>query len=196
MPAEDVAMLAPVEDLDDMVVDDTEDDDDEDVELAPPPPPVARPRPAPAAHRHPLAKATEKPHGVSGWLGKSREELRDWSNSSVDRMRNSKESRFVKGLPTADDKEPAPRRDCEMERVTKTTEIYADTRVHANCRGCEAPIVFAELVKGGKRMPFDLPLVALTTRHDDGGRLVESVDLGESHFATCRNADRFRTARR
>lgn len=78
---------------------------------------------------------------------------------------------------------------------TKTTEIYADTRGHANCRGCDAPIVFAEIVKGGKRMPFDHPLVALRTRHDAGGRLVEEVDLGTSHFGSCKNADRFRRPR-
>ena len=77
----------------------------------------------------------------------------------------------------------------------KTTEIFADTRAHATCRGCSAPIVFAEIVKSGKRMPFDLPLVALKTRHDDGHRLIEEVDLGESHFASCRLARDFRTKR-
>jgi hypothetical protein len=75
---------------------------------------------------------------------------------------------------------------------TRTTEIYADTRGHAKCRGCDAPIVFAEIVKGGKRMPFDLPLVALRTRHDDGGRLIEEVDLGENHFASCPRSATFR----
>ena len=74
----------------------------------------------------------------------------------------------------------------------KTTEIYADTRTHATCRGCSAAIVFAENVRTGKRMPFNHPLVALQTRHDGGHRLVETVDLGESHFAHCRQADRFR----
>ena len=80
--------------------------------------------------------------------------------------------------------------------TTKTTEIFADTRTHATCRGCEAPIVFAEIVKSGKRMPFDHPLVALQTRHEEATRrLIESVDLGTSHFASCRNADRFRSQR-
>lgn len=77
----------------------------------------------------------------------------------------------------------------------KTTEIFANTRMRANCRGCHAPILFAQVVKSGKQMPFDLPLVALTTRHDEAMRLIEEVDLGESHFASCKNADRFRKAR-
>ena len=80
--------------------------------------------------------------------------------------------------------------------TTKTTEIFADTRTHANCRGCDAPIVFAEIVKSGKRMPFDLPLVALQTRHEEAThRLIETVDLGESHFASCKAASQFRRAR-
>lgn len=77
----------------------------------------------------------------------------------------------------------------------KSCEIFADSRAHATCRGCGAPIVFAQVVKSGKQMPFDRPLVALRTRHDDGHRLIEEVDLGESHFASCKNADRFRKAR-
>ena len=32
------------------------------------------------------------------------------------------------------------------------------------------------MVKSGKRMPFDAPLVALQTRHQDG-KVVEAVDL-------------------
>lgn len=78
------------------------------------------------------------------------------------------------------------------ETPTKTAEIYADTRGRTRCRSCEKPIEFAELVRGGKRMPFDAPIVALRTRHDGGGRLVEEVDLGTTHFATCPDALTFR----
>lgn len=77
----------------------------------------------------------------------------------------------------------------------KTTEIFAETRNAAKCRGCGASIVFAQVVKSGRSMPFESPLVALTTRLDDGQRLIEAVDLGASHFAHCAQADRFRKAR-
>jgi hypothetical protein len=73
-----------------------------------------------------------------------------------------------------------------------TTEIYADTRGPARCRGCNAEIVFAENVKTGRRMPYDAPLVALRTRHDESMRMIEEVDLKDSHFATCPDAKRFR----
>jgi hypothetical protein len=64
------------------------------------------------------------------------------------------------------------------------TEIFADTRGPGKCRSCEAAIEWAEIVRTGKRMPFNAPIVALRTRHE-GGRLVEEVDLATSHFATC-----------
>jgi hypothetical protein len=74
-----------------------------------------------------------------------------------------------------------------------TTEIYADTRSTTRCRGCHAPIVFAEIVRTGRRMPFNEPLIALRTRHDNnsGWRLVEEVDLDTTHFATCPQARQF-----
>lgn len=69
-----------------------------------------------------------------------------------------------------------------------TTFILADTRGPGRCRSCDKPIVWAEIAKSGKRMPFDTPLVALTTKHDEAHRLLEEVDLAGSHFGTCPQA--------
>lgn len=78
----------------------------------------------------------------------------------------------------------------------KLAWIFADTRGGGTCRSCQAPIVWAEIVKSGKKMPFNPPLVALLTDHDKGsGRLVEGVALDESHFATCPNAPAWRKSR-
>jgi hypothetical protein len=71
------------------------------------------------------------------------------------------------------------------------TEIFADTRGPGKCRSCEAAIEWAEIVRSGKRMPFNAPIVALRTRHDDAGRLVEEVDLATSHFGTCPDAKKW-----
>jgi hypothetical protein len=80
-----------------------------------------------------------------------------------------------------------------MTVVARTARIWADSRGAARCRACQAPIVWAELVTSGKRMPFNAPLVALETQVDRAAhRTQELVDLGESHFATCPQADRFR----
>lgn len=72
----------------------------------------------------------------------------------------------------------------------KTIEVFADTRGAAQCRSCNDAIEWAEIVKSGKRMPFNAPIVALRTRHQDG-RLVEEVDLTTSHFATCPDAKKW-----
>lgn len=69
---------------------------------------------------------------------------------------------------------------------TKTIEIWADTRGMNTCRGCGRKIVWGEIVASGKKIPFDPPAVPLRTRHDeDSRRLIEILDLGENHFATC-----------
>jgi hypothetical protein len=77
--------------------------------------------------------------------------------------------------------------------VTKTIEIYADTRGPGKCRGCRAPIEWAEIVASGKKMCFDGQIVALETRHDPAThRLIEKVDLATNHWATCPDRDAFR----
>lgn len=75
----------------------------------------------------------------------------------------------------------------------KTIEIYADTRGRATCRGCQAPIEWAEVVASGKKMCFDGEIVALRTRQDSATRrLIEVVDLSTNHWATCPKRDQFR----
>jgi hypothetical protein len=77
--------------------------------------------------------------------------------------------------------------------TTKMIEIWADTRGRARCRGCRAPIEWAEIVVTGKKMCFDGEIVALSTRHDHATRrLIESVDLSTNHWATCPDAKSFK----
>jgi hypothetical protein len=82
-----------------------------------------------------------------------------------------------------------------MPVVPRTTEIYADTRRTAVCSGphCRKRILFAQIVKSKKIMPFSDPeLPALETRHEeDTHRLIERVDLDSSHFIDCPDAKRF-----
>lgn len=76
---------------------------------------------------------------------------------------------------------------------TKTIEVWADTRGRAQCKACGAGMTWAEVVATGKRMPFTGDPVALTTRHDSATRrLVEVLDLGANHWATCTDPNRFR----
>lgn len=84
----------------------------------------------------------------------------------------------------------------EKKRAPSLTEIFQDTRRNATCsaRQCAASIVFATVVKSGKTMPFDAPLLPVDARDVDG-RIFEKVDLVESHFASCVAARQFRRAR-
>jgi hypothetical protein len=75
----------------------------------------------------------------------------------------------------------------------KTIQIFADTRGRATCRGCRAPIEWAEVVASGKKMCFNGQIVALSTHHDpETRRLVEVVDLATNHWAACPARDQFR----
>ncbi len=64
-----------------------------------------------------------------------------------------------------------------------------------SCWSCHRAIEFATNAKTGKAMPFDAPIVALTTKHDDDWRLLEEVDLATSHFVSCPNRDQHRRPR-
>lgn len=84
-----------------------------------------------------------------------------------------------------------------MTTATKTIQIFADTSGRAQCKGCRAPIEWAEVVASGKRMCFDGQIVALSTHRDPTTRrLVEVVDLATNHWASCDQRDRFRTKAR
>lgn len=73
-----------------------------------------------------------------------------------------------------------------------TVEIRARSKGLGTCRGCGASIEWGEIVKSGARMPFDPPIVALRTRHDNAGELIEEVDLTTNHWATCPQAKAFK----
>jgi hypothetical protein len=76
--------------------------------------------------------------------------------------------------------------------------IYAATRRTTTCVGrtCGAVIVKAQLVASGKTMPFDPPLPALESRQREDGVVIDLVDLGASHFATCPDSEDFKRRRR
>jgi len=67
-----------------------------------------------------------------------------------------------------------------------------------SCRSCGAPIEWAEMVRSGRRMPFDAlapGLVAISTKHDpDTHRLIDVVDstVSKNHFVTCPQGNAWR----
>lgn len=75
-------------------------------------------------------------------------------------------------------------------------EIYADSRGLGQCRSCGAAVEWAEVVKSGKRLPFDGEIVPVRTQDDllGGGRVIEVVDttVTPSHFETCPDATAWR----
>jgi len=77
--------------------------------------------------------------------------------------------------------------------TARTIEVYADTRGPGRCSGCRAAIVWATVVKSGKKMCFDEPAIALTTRHEDSTRrLVEAIAFETNHWASCPASDQFK----
>lgn len=77
----------------------------------------------------------------------------------------------------------------------KTIQIFADSRGRATCNAttCRAAIEWATIVGSRKKMPFDAPIVALSTHHDPGTRrLVELVDLDTNHWRSCPESARFK----
>lgn len=77
--------------------------------------------------------------------------------------------------------------------TVKTIDIWADTRGRGVCRGCGKAMEWAEVVASGKKMPFDAPIVALTTLHDPTThRVIEGVDLSTNHWGSCPAREQFR----
>ena len=78
----------------------------------------------------------------------------------------------------------------------KAIEVYADTRGVSRCTGrtCGQRILWAEVVKSGKKMCFNDPeAVALKQRAEPGSnRLIESLDLDDNHWATCPDRKQFK----
>ena len=74
-------------------------------------------------------------------------------------------------------------------------EVFVKGRNKSVCRSCGAPIEWATVVKSGKAMPFDDPIVAVATkRHSETGEAIEVVDTSvtPSHFQTCKDAEAWR----
>ena len=59
-----------------------------------------------------------------------------------------------------------------------------------SCRSCQQPIVWAQLCKSGKKMPFDSLEVIKTGVLDDEGveRTYQTVSLKTVHWGTCPHA--------
>ncbi len=77
----------------------------------------------------------------------------------------------------------------------KTATVFADEVSESRCTGrsCGAAVTWAKFVKSGKKCPFD-ELVILRSGTDQAtGRPTHVIDLERSHYATCPDADRFRT---
>lgn len=77
-------------------------------------------------------------------------------------------------------------------------EIWRDSKGAGTCRSCHAEIEWAEVVKSGRRMPFDGRIVAVLTKRDPAtGRQIEVVDTAvtTSHFASCPQRDKWRKDR-
>jgi hypothetical protein len=79
----------------------------------------------------------------------------------------------------------------------KWIEVYGDTVGRNFCRdvACEAPLIWAEVVKTGRKMCFNGDAVPVQTRHDEAGRLIEIYDVADNHWAVCPGAKSFKRAR-
>lgn len=73
-------------------------------------------------------------------------------------------------------------------------EVYADTRRLGVCRSCHAPIEWATVVKSGKAMLFNAPLVPVRTQPALVGSAIDVIDTTRTivHFVTCPQAKDWR----
>jgi len=67
--------------------------------------------------------------------------------------------------------------------------VYAEVRRLANCKSCGASIVWAELAKSHRRIPFDAPITIV--RSSFGYEDVDTA-ITKTHFETCPNAAQHR----
>lgn len=68
----------------------------------------------------------------------------------------------------------------------RVIEVWADTKGYAMCNGptCKTRLLWAELVKSGKKMCFNGTAAVVGSRSQDG-RLVEAFAFKENHWASC-----------
>lgn len=77
----------------------------------------------------------------------------------------------------------------------KLVGVYDDTRGTSRCGSCDEPIVWYQVVKSGKRMPFDsVPVYSKTEHEPSTMRLIGYIDTDThtTHFATCEQAAQWR----
>ena len=82
--------------------------------------------------------------------------------------------------------------------AVKTTRIWGDSVRQDVCRDsrCRRVVFFAQNVKTGRFMPFDVrPAPLAVERELETGREMHVVDLASNHFASCIAAAGFRKAR-
>jgi len=76
----------------------------------------------------------------------------------------------------------------------KTIDVWADTEGIGTCRdsACQKRILWAQIVKSGRRMCFeaDAPVLKTAISPTDG-RAIHSYDLADNHWATCPGAKGF-----
>lgn len=81
-----------------------------------------------------------------------------------------------------------------------TVAIYADSIRAAKCQGrnCYRPIFFAQVVKTGKQMCFDVEPVPLEVQGAmlPGAREIWTVDLATTHWASCPDSKDFKRGTR
>lgn len=77
-----------------------------------------------------------------------------------------------------------------------TIEVYVDTFGRARCTGanCRKEILWATVVRSGRKMCFDDPgVAALASRHEPAtNRLIYALPLDGNHWAVCPDRDRFK----
>lgn len=77
-----------------------------------------------------------------------------------------------------------------------TIEVYVDSFGVSTCTGanCRKRILWATIVKSGKKMCFDDPeVVALASRYEAStNRLIYAMPLDGNHWAVCVDRDRFK----
>ena len=78
----------------------------------------------------------------------------------------------------------------------KTIAVYVDTLGRATCTGrtCRKRILWATVVKTGRKMCFDDPeIVALRSYYEPAtNRLIYEFPLDGNHWAVCPDRDRFK----
>jgi hypothetical protein len=87
-----------------------------------------------------------------------------------------------------------------MANSEQTIEVWDDSLSSERpCNGatCREKLVWAEVVKSGRKMCFTAPAVPLRTRTDEQtGRLIAVMSFGDNHWSTCPDSKGFKRGNR